>query len=71
MINKINSIVLVFQKTKYSLLSTEIVSTVYEACRDEKILGQLRIMKYCWPPWLADEKKFPFQTTPPKTVKKT
>ena len=27
----------------------------------KKILGGLRIMKYCWPPWLADEKNFAFQ----------
>ena len=25
------------------------------------LVGRLRIMKYCRPPWLADEKKFAFQ----------
>ena len=35
----------------------------------KKTLGRLRIMKYCRPPWLADEESFSFQIS--KTARKT
>ena len=41
-----------------------------QARRNEKNSGGgLRIMKYCWPPWLVDKKILRFKS--PKTAKKT
>ena len=40
------------------------VFSFIEAPRNEKISGGggvLWTMKYCWPPWLADEENFSFQ----------
>ena len=48
----------IFARNAYIYL---FVDSVYRPVEMKKILGGLRIMKYCRPPWLADEENFAFQ----------
>ena len=60
---KINHILFMDDLKLYSQSEKGLDSLVQtQACRNEKNSGGgLRIMKYCRPPWLADEENFPFQ----------
>ena len=45
------------------------ISIIFRPVEMKTLLGGLQIMKYCRPPWLADEKILHFKSS--KTAKKT
>ena len=59
-----------FFRINASTISRRKLFSINRPVEMKKILGGgLRIMKYCWPPWLVDKKILRFKS--PKTAKKT